>query len=304
MPGNEFLTPDLIAREALATLYETTVMGSLVHRDHETNFRGKQGDTITVRKPAVFEANEFERSSGIVVQDAEEDGVEVTLDTIFDVSFAVTSEQMTLEIDDFGAQLLTPAIEALGQAVDRRVLTLRDDIVAEVGYGSTEDWDDPLVLVDAGTVLTEANVPLTDRHCVIGPRTSGPWIKTALFHEADKRGDTEGLREASIGRKFGFDNWVTQNIEPAPGDPDPGDPTTEVNVAFHRTAFALVTRTLALPMGAKDAAVVEHDGFGIRVVYDYDVDKKQDVVSLDCLIGVKTMDADRAVLVKGADEPE
>ena len=42
-------------------------------------------------------------------------------------------------------------------------------------------------------------------------------------------------------------------------------------------------------------------GFGLRVVVDYDMDKKQDVVSVDCLYGVKTIDPNRAVLIKGAD---
>jgi len=34
---------------------------------------------------------------------------------------------------------------------------------------------------------------------------------------------------------------------------------------------------------------------------DYDIDKKQDVVSIDCLYGTKTLDPNRAVLIKGAD---
>ncbi|MCZ7538245.1 MAG: hypothetical protein M5T61_21455 [Acidimicrobiia bacterium] len=43
------------------------------------------------------------------------------------------------------------------------------------------------------------------------------------------------------------------------------------------------------------------ESFGIRVVMDYDIDQKEDVVSMDVLIGVKTLDANRAVLIKGDD---
>lgn len=299
---NTFITPDLIARLAYANLYENAVMAGLVHRDYEADFRGAQGATVTIRKPAVFEAEEYDRTQGITVQSATESSIPVVLDTLLDVSFEVTAEQLTLEVSAFNEQLLMPATEAIRQGIDRKILTLRDDVTQSVGVAPGETWDDPLVLVDAGRVLDQAKVPATQRACVAGPITSANWTKDPLFHQADQRGDTEGLREASIGRKFGFDNFMSQNIAAPAEDPDPGDPTTEVNVAFHRTAFALVTRTLALPQGAANAAVFSGNGFGIRVVQDYDIDLKKDIVSLDILIGVKTLDATRAVLTQGEEE--
>jgi hypothetical protein len=302
--ANTFLTPDIIARAALANLYETTVMASLVHRDYEPEFMARVGSTITVRKPAVFQANEFSRPAGIQIQDAVEDSVDVTLNHFADVSFAVTSEQLTLDIQDFSEQLLNPAMEAIAQKIDRDILALRNDVVAEVGVEAAGPpaqaaWNDPRVLVDAGRVLTQANVPLTERRAVSGPITAAEWMKDPLFHEADKRGDTDGLLDAAIGRKFGFDTYQTQNIEVPPQTS--GNSTTEVSVAFHRTAFALVMRPLELPRGAQNAAIANYKGFGLRVVCDYDIKLKQDVVSIDCLYGTKTLDPNRAVLIKGAD---
>ncbi|MFD0478008.1 P22 phage major capsid protein family protein [Nonomuraea thailandensis] len=46
-------------------------------------------------------------------------------------------------------------------------------------------------------------------------------------------------------------------------------------MAFHRTAFALVTRPLVLPQGAANAAVESYKGFGVRVVMDYDISKSR-----------------------------
>lgn len=305
--ANTFLTPDVIAKRALANLYESTVMAALVHRDYEPEFAAKVGDTITIRKPAVFVANEYVRASGITVQDATESGVPVVLNHFADVSFAVTSEQMTLDIQDFDEQLLTPAMEAIAQKIDRDLLALRDDITAEVGDiaaagpPATYLWSDPKVLIEAGKVLDVAKVPSTERRVVAGPTTSAEWLADSLFHEADKRGSTEGLMEASLGRRvFGFDPYMTQNIA-VPSPQGAGISTTEVGMAFHKTAFALAVRPLAIPRGAQNAAIANYKGFGLRVIYDYDMDKKQDVVSIDCLYGTKTLDANRAVLIKGAD---
>ena len=71
------------------------------------------------------------------------------------------------------------------------------------------------------------------------------------------------------------------------------------NLAFHRNAFALVTRPLALPMGAPKAEYVPYDGLGIRVVQSYDISKKKDVISLDMLVGVKTLNSGTGLPVAG-----
>ncbi|MEU6342212.1 P22 phage major capsid protein family protein [Streptomyces sp. NPDC046977] len=305
--ANTLLTPSVIANQALATLYESTVMANLVHRDYENEFARKIGDAITIRKPAVFTANEYTRSSGITVQDVTETSVNLTLNHMADVSFAVTAEDLTLKIEDFDEQLLGPAMEAIAQKIDRDLLALRDDITAEVGDiaaagpPATYLWSDPRVLVEAGMTLDVKKVPTTDRRVVTGPVTAAQWIADPTFHQADKRGSTEGLTEASLGRRvFGFDPYMTQNIA-VPSPQGSGISTTEVGIAFHRTALALAFRPLALPKGNPNAAIANYKGFGLRVIYGYDMDKKQDVVSIDCLYGTKVLDANRAVLIKGVD---
>jgi len=302
--ANTLLTPDIIARAALANLYENTVMAPLVHRDYEPEFANKVGDTITVRKPATFTAQEFVRADGITIQDATESSVPVTLNHFADVSFAVTAENLTLDIVDFSAQLLDPAMQAIAEKIDRDILSFRDDITqvvgetAAAGPPATHLWSDPRSLIEAGVVLDGKNVPSTERRAVVGAITKGQWVDDSLFQQAQQRGDTQGLQEASLGaRVFGFDPYMSQNIKvPTQGT---GISTTEVGVAFHRTAVAFVTRPLALPQGAKNASIQSYKGFGLRVVYDYDITKKQDVISIDCLYGVKTLDANRACLIHG-----
>lgn len=297
--ANTFLTPSTIARAALATLYETTLMASLVYRDYDADFAGKRGDTITVRKPAVFTALEFNRSAGITIQDATEDSLPVTLNHLADVSFAVTTEELTLEIDEFAERLLNPAMEAIVQKIDDDLLALRTDVSQTVGTVSGELWSMPQALIAAGRKLNQNKIPQQQRYAVVGPTMGAEWMKDELLHAADKRGDTEGLQEASLGRRlFGFDPYMHNGITvPTAGV---GVPTTEVGLAFHRTAFALVSRPLELPRGAAQAAVANYKGFGLRVVIDYDIDKKQDVVSVDTLYGCKTIAANRAVKIQGA----
>lgn len=302
---NAFLTPEIIAEAALATLYENTVMAQLVHRDYSNEFVAKVGDTINVRKPAVFTAQEFNPTTGIEIQSINETSVPVVLNHHSDLSVEITSKDMTLKIDDFLEQILNPILEATAQKIDRDILAFRNDITQEVGVATGREYNKPEALIDAATKLNLAKVPTNDRSVVIGPETNGSWLDTELLKRVDESGSTEALREAYLGRRlFGFNPYWTQNVEQpkAPGSQVTGDPTTEVGVAFHRSAVALVTRPLELPAGAANAAIMNYKGFGLRVVIGYDQSKKKDVVSVDTLYGVKTLDPSRAVLIKGADK--
>lgn len=280
---NTILTPEVVAREALMVLRNNAVMANLVHRDYSNEFVAGVGDTITIRKPATFEAKEYDGSK-ITVQDASESGVPVKLDKHLDVSFAVTSAQLTMDIADFSKQLLVPAMQAFADKVDLYLLGLKSDIT-NVVPGTENVQND---VVDARSKLTKAAAPLTERRFVYDSDTEAKLLKTDLFISAEKVGD-EGtaLREASLGRKYGMDFYVDQNADTAGVG----------GLAFHKNAFALVTRPLALPQGAAKAAIVNYDGFGLRVVFGYDLNTKTDTISIDMICGVKTLDKNLAAVI-------
>lgn len=280
--ANVILTPEIIAREALMVLRNNAVMANLVHRDYSSEFVAGVGDTVTIRKPASFQAKEFAET--IEVQDATETGVAVKMDKLLDVSFAVTAKQMALDIENFSAQLLVPAMQAFADKIDSYLLGLKADITNK--HTATEDMHSDIV--DTRAYLTKNAAPLADRRFVYNSDTEAKLLKTDLFVNASKVGD-EGtaLREASLGRKFGMDFYVDQNADTA----------GVKGMAFHKNAFALVTRALALPMGASNASIVDYDGFGLRVVYGYDQEKKTDIVSIDMLCGVKTLNPKLAALL-------
>ena len=193
---NTILTPNIIAREALMLLRNNAVMANLVHRDYSNEFVPGVGDTITVRKPATFVAKEF-TGSGIDVQDATESSTDVKLDKHLDVSFAVTSQQLTMDINDFSQQLLVPAMQAFADKIDKYLIGLEADITNRVSHESGAFA--PADIVAARKFLTDVNAPTTERRLVIGSQADADLLLNEQFVSADKVGDNgTALRNASL----------------------------------------------------------------------------------------------------------
>ena len=364
--ANSFLTPQIIANEALMVLQNNMVMANLVHRDYSDEFV-KVGDTITVRKPAQFVANNF--TGHIISQDATEGSVAVKLDRHRDVTFAVTSKEMTLDIKSFSEQLIAPAMRAIAQAID-------EDILNEVANipNSVTATANPTNLADIANLsktLDIHKVPLDMRRLVLNPTHKYRYALTDNLSKVAYAGNGDTLRNAELGRIYTLDTYMDQNcpdtlaaaagsataykvsgtkdekkvalssVTAATATVKKGDgfildgylyhfaadataasgAVAEVaidmplvkdytntdaylvnkthSLAFHKNAIALVTRPLELPFGAAQAAIQQYDGFGIRVVFGYDMDTKTDTVSLDVIYGVKTLDADMAVKLVG-----
>lgn len=289
--ANTFLTPAKIARRALANLYANSVMLPLVVRDYDDEFNGNQGDTVTIRKPAVLTANTYSQAVGISIQNATETSTTVKLDKIADVSLAITSTDYALQLDDFDEQIVAPAMEAIAGKIDAAILAEVANVSQSVNvtaYNVSSAPHPTFALIDAGRQLDLKFVPDSDRAAILDPWIAASFNKDALTHEADKVGDDgTALRRAAIGVIHGFDTAKSTRITSAQG------------VAFHKTAFAFVSRPMPKPRGAAQSEIVNFRGLSVRVVADYNITYKQDVISFDILYGTKTLDANRAVVING-----
>ena len=162
---NTFLTPEVVANEALMCLQSNLVMADLVHRDYADDFVSV-GDTISIRKPAKFVAKNF---TGVTEpQDITEDKVTVKLDRFRDVTVAVTSKEMTLDIADFSAQVVQPAMQAIAQAIDEDLLAVATE---KAGF-RMESEPNPSDLSDIATIAKQldiAKAPVQNRSLVLHP---------------------------------------------------------------------------------------------------------------------------------------
>jgi hypothetical protein len=292
--ANTYITPSLIAKTALATLHHSMVLANLVWRDFDPDFTGKQGDTVTIRKPATFTAEEFDRAAGITLQEITENSTTVTIDTIANVSVAVTDEEMTLDIASFETQILNGMVVAIAEKIDGDLAELLVDTAEGVGGGGTVDGSTTPTAAyrEALALLGRAKAPLTERYAVLSPEAHADVLGEDKLIKVNESGSSNALRNAIIGDLLAFINYTSGVFGHGAGDRGQAD-----GVAFHKQAAALVVRPLNMPRGVAPEQVAREmfGGLSMRTVYAYNSTKKQDEVSVDVLYGTKALRPEMAI---------
>lgn len=369
--ANNFLDLQVIARKSLERLIENLVFPNLVYKDFSEEFVPGVGTKIQVRKPIVLRADEFDEESGITPQSVAEKSVEVELDKIATVDVEFSALESATSIDDLTRIFIEPAAAALAEKINSDGLELYKDIPYAVGTAGTT----PSSLNDISDVRRMMNrnkAPVSPRAAVWDTDADASFTTIDAIVNADKCGSTEALRNGSIGRIFGLENYMSQAVKthksgiteanavkvngavaegadslavdgtklggkfvkgdlikingdtytvvedsaeavgnaidkvkvypslPALADNTEltviGDHTA--NLAFNPSAFAFVTRPLSAPSGA-ESYVTSYNGISLRVVKDYDIKHKKNMLSMDVLYGYRTMYPELAVRALG-----
>ncbi len=290
--------PELWAALGIDVLMKNLVMAELVHRDFE-NVVAAQGDTVNTRKPTKFTVRDWagQEDTGdladneIIVERPLAVNVPVILSNHKYVSFMEEDKVGSLSITDLKEAYIQPAIVPLAESID---LTIINELLTGTdgdGNGIAE-----VILITTGTlafedivnVMRELNIseaPQSPRRFVMGTEHHAQALKDSLFVQADQSGATTALREAQVGRAFGMDTFMSQNV--------PDDTDGPQSLGFHRNAVAFVSRPLrAIPadLGARSASAV-HQNYTARVITSYKHRGLGIDVSFDLLWGVKLLDA-------------
>lgn len=114
---NTFLTPSAVVRDAALYLNDSLIIGNLVNRNVEQTFAGKVGDTVKVKAvPNMGSADEFVSSTSASA--VTETGVDVTLQKHFYKRVDLTTNELTLQVDDFTTQVVVPAVRSIIRSVE------------------------------------------------------------------------------------------------------------------------------------------------------------------------------------------
>lgn len=121
---NNFLDSTLVAREALRLLHaELSFVGSITrtYSDEFAQKGAKVGEKVQARIPNRFKGREGRMYERSVIR---ERSIDVVLDRQKGVDLSFTSEDLTLDIDEFSDRFLRPAAKQLATHIEWDVLSL------------------------------------------------------------------------------------------------------------------------------------------------------------------------------------
>jgi hypothetical protein len=290
--ASTFIKATRIASAALGLLEREIVLPGLVWRDAGGDFAGAAGDTISIKVPARTQARTralrgvrptTSEGAGIITMDElTETKVDVTLDTDVYSAVPITDEELTLDISDFGSQVLEPQVRAVAEGIENAVAA--EMTGATYATSLTFDGTDPYkTFVDAHVALNKVNVPRTERYVVAGADVEALVLKSDHLSRVDQSGSDAALRRAEIGRMANFPIYVTNALP------------SNVAFAFHRTAYVLGLRAPSIPAGASFGASQRFGSMALRWIRDYDFRNVQDRSLVDTYIGT-------SIVADGANE--
>ena len=291
MASNSFVDPKIASSASLDLIKADLVLGRTVFRDAERDFGGKVGDTVTVRRPGRRSARKLDRAvSNTVVLDAVDNGgVPVKLDDHLYNGAAVTDEEMTLTIEDFGTEVLSPITTAVAEGIEEVLVDVFQAVPDTSAFGDLEpDGSNAVsVFTSARAALRDNKAPSQGLYAACGTAAYAAVLNSERVSRVDAAGVSDALRSASVGQMFGF-TVVESNLLDA-----------EEIVFYHRDAFALAVRAPVVPDGVSWGASVSDGGYSLRVIKDYDATTLSDRVIGSVFAGAAALTPTFAFRVAG-----
>ena len=205
--ANNFKNTSLVTKIAVKEFLNALVMGQKVDRQLDAQFR-KVGASIDVRRPVMFEA-----SSGATLgtaTDIEERAATVTLDQRQKVHVEITSQDMTLKVEDMTKRFIRPAMEELAQKVE----TDLGAVYTNIGNFSGTPGTTPttfLSVANAGAVLSKLGVAMNERSLFVNADAAvalADGLKTVFPESIAKK----AIEEATIGRYGRWDIFESNSL--------------------------------------------------------------------------------------------
>jgi len=197
--------PYLYANLALEELRMNLGLARSVHRGYDKDPTTK-GSTIKIRRPASFTAANMPITTAGDITPTE---VEVTVDQWKGVRFALTDKELSFTKEQIIEDHVGPAAYAIAVAID-------DALQAEIlnipwymaGGSAITDF------TSARKNLGDQKVPIPGRFYMFDSTLEAAYLALAVFHSANTGAGGEATqREGDLGRKFGFDNFSSQNVQ-------------------------------------------------------------------------------------------
>ena len=196
----------------MKTLRENVVMPRLVNSDFQ-GAAAQKGSTVDVVLSSGVVASPV--VPGMVTPTGtpvEPIRVPITLNNWVEAGFEMTDRDLAEVADGYLPVQVGEAIKSLANYVDRSIFALYKSVYGAVGTAGVTPFATTAEAQAARRLLNRQLAPPQDRYMVVDPDADAQATGLPAFQYASYAGDSDVIREGRIGRKFGFDWHMSQNV--------------------------------------------------------------------------------------------
>jgi hypothetical protein len=211
LPNGNFI-PEIWSKKLQAKFYSSTVLGAIANHDWEGEIKGA-GSKVIIRAIPTVTIGDYGIGGTIDYQDLSDDKIELLIDKAKYYAFKID------DIDEVQADV--PIVNMTTQdAAEQMKIVVDTDVLGNVYTDAANIMATTVItasnvlawIINAGTLLDEANVPEEGRWLVIPPWVAG-MIKQSDLKDASLAGDgTSILRNGRLGMIDRFTLYNSNNI--------------------------------------------------------------------------------------------
>ncbi len=206
---------DKILARGLVVLREAAVMPRLVNIDFQGD-AAQFGNTIDVPKPVVQVVSAVQAGSTPKSPANKTPGlVQIKLDQWKMTDFHLTDKEM-VEVDKnrhFLPMQTDEAARAIANTVDGFIHGKYVGIFGFVGTAAVVPFSTVATATDSRKTLNTQLAPMVDRRIVLDPDGEAQALQLSAYSDVEKTQDRAVKIEGELGRKFGFDHFMSQNLK-------------------------------------------------------------------------------------------
>lgn len=205
----------LIARVGMLQLRNQIVTPNLVFNPVQGDIC-QVGDTVKIRRPYTFQANDMDVVNGVTPQNITDSLVDVKVDQWKEVTVQMNDLEATVQnavqLKRVVGDMVIPIAEKMETSIVNK-LTFNTSRTGSVG-GVSNAYLDPDKVVDIRTAQRINKVPLNDQQNLFGllsSKNEGALLKQEKFTSANWTPDGgQTLKNAMIGTRYGYNYFPTQ----------------------------------------------------------------------------------------------
>jgi len=209
--SNTFITPTIIAKEAVSLLENKLVLANLVDRRYKKEWEKNP--------PAIGASVEIKRRTDFTVrlgatyssQNITQSYETLTINLQRGVDFDYSSLEATLSLDEFSDQIIQPAVIQLANKVERDIAGLYIDMYNAVGTPGTLP-DSYGEFSPCAQRLDEMGVEEEDRYLVVTPEIYHTGLATAAVGLYQNELVKKTFQTGYVGDVAGMSSFISNNL--------------------------------------------------------------------------------------------